>query len=593
MIKMIERARLGELLVDAGIITTEQLEIALAEKKRSRERLGKILVKLGFTTEGIIMDFLASQLGMEHVNLGEIEIQPFSLDIRREVLESIVRRHLVIPISKEDNTLVVAMADPLDVFALDDIKRATKCNVRPVVASEEEIKEVIEKTYGRKEQSIEEIMKGVDEKTFEVLRPITEEKPVDISKIGKEDEAPIIRLVNHILSEAITAGASDIHLEPYQKDVRLRYRIDGILYEMPSPPKIFHPSIISRIKIIANLDIAEKRLPQDGRAKVIISNREADLRVSIIPTVYGEKAVIRILDPKSLCVDLSKLGFDKEALAIYQRNIIAPYGIILITGPTGSGKSTTLYSTLRTINAADKNIVTIEDPVEYMLRGVNQVQVKPEIGLDFSDGLRAFMRQDPDVILVGEIRDRETAEVAINAALTGHLVFSTLHTNDAPGAVTRLINMGIEPFLITSTLIMCVSQRLVRVICSNCKEEYKPSSALLKEMGIEDGEKVKLYHGRGCSKCSNTGYKGRTGVFEVLELNDELRELILARESAHIIKEVAKRAGLVTLKAATIKKVLAGITTVEELIRVAFEEKSTPPIPGGTTIPGGLKTPDK
>jgi len=573
----VEKPRLGELLVEAGIITPEQLEIALAEKKRSRERLGKILVKLGFTSEGIIMDFLASQLGMEHVNLSGMEIQPFSLDVRRDVLESIVRRHLAIPIDKENNTLIVAMADPLDVFALDDIKRATKCDIKPVVASEEEIKEIIEKCYGKKEQSIDEIMKGIDEKTFEVLKPITEETLVDISKMGKEEEAPIIRLVNHILSEAINAGASDIHIEPYQKDVRLRYRIDGVLYEMPSPPKSLHPPIVSRIKIIGNLDIAEKRLPQDGRAKVIISNREADLRISVLPTVHGEKVVIRILDPKSLCLDLSKLGFDKEALAIYERNIVAPYGIILITGPTGSGKSTTLYSTLRTINATDKNIITIEDPVEYVIRGVNQVQVKPEIGLDFSDGLRSFMRQDPDVILVGEIRDRETSEVAINAALTGHLVFSTLHTNDAPGAVTRLLNMGIEPFLITSTIIMCLSQRLVRVICSNCKEEYEPSPTLLKEIGITDtqGRKIKLYHGLGCKNCSNTGYKGRIGVFEVMELNDEIRELILARESSHIIKEAARRTGLITLREATIKKVLAGITTIEELVRVAFEEKTT------------------
>lgn len=578
---MTERLRLGELLVEAGIITQEHLEIALAEKKRSRERLGKILVKLGFTTEGIIMDFLGNQLGMEHVNLAEVEIEPFSIDVRREVLESIIRRHMVIPISKKDNTLIVAMADPLDVFALDDIKRATKCNIKPVIASEEEIKEIIEKNYGKKEHSIDEIMKGIDEKAFEVLRPIIEDEAVDISKMGKGEDAPIIRLTNHILNEAMIAGASDIHLEPYQKDVRIRYRIDGILYEMPSPPKTLHPSIVSRIKIIANLDIAEKRLPQDGRAKIIISNREADLRVSVIPTVHGEKVVIRILDPKSLCVDLSKLGFDKEALAIYKRNIIAPYGIILITGPTGSGKSTTLYSTLRTINASDKNIITIEDPVEYMLRGVNQVQVKPEIGLDFSDALRSFMRQDPDVILVGEVRDRETSEVAINAALTGHLVFSTLHTNDAPGAITRLLNMGVEPFLITSTVIMSISQRLVRMICSNCKEEYEPSPVLLKQMGVTESadRKIKLYHGVGCKKCSNTGYKGRIGVFEVMELDDEIRELILARESAHIIKEVAKQRGLVTLRETTTKKVLNGITTIEELVRVAFEEKTTPHIP--------------
>lgn len=572
---MADKFRLGEMLVRAKLITEEQLQIALEEKKRSNERLGRILVKLGFTTEGIIMSFLANQLGMEHINLSEFEVQPFSANVRRDVLESIVRRHMVLPVYKEDKTIVVAMADPLDVFALDDIKRATGFNVKPVVASEDEIRGAIDRLYGKKETTIDEIMKGVDEKSFEIMRP-TEEKPVDISEVDDASHGPVIKLVNHILHEAIDVGASDLHLEPYQKDIRLRYRIDGVLYERPAPPKAIHNSLISRIKIIANLDIAEKRLPQDGRAKVIISNREADLRVSIMPTVHGEKAVIRILDPKGLCTDLAKLGFEQETLAIYERNIIAPYGIILITGPTGSGKSTTLYSTLRTINAPDKNIITIEDPVEYVMRGINQVQVKPEIGLDFADGLRSFMRQDPDIILIGEIRDRETAEVAINAALTGHLVFATLHTNDAPGAVTRLINMGIEPFLITSTVIMSVSQRLIRILCQECKTAYEPSHTFLKEIGINTEKlttKPVFHQAVGCNKCSKTGYKGRTAVYEIMEINEEIKDLILSRESSHLIKKAAREAGMISLRQTTLRKVLRGITTVEELIKVTFEEK--------------------
>jgi type IV pilus assembly protein PilB len=569
---MLERKRLGEMLCEAGIITKEQLEIALEEKKRSKERLGKILVDLGFTTEGIILDFLGTQLGIPHVNLDEMEIQQFEANVRKDVLEGLIRRHLVLPIAKKGKVLTVAMVDPLDVFAIDDMKKATGCNIKPVIATEAMIKRAIEKTYGKEESSLEQILKGIDIKHFEVIKT-QEETAVDLTKPGAEREAPIIKLVNYILLQAIKMGASDIHIEPYQKDVRLRYRIDGILYEFEAPPKSVHGAVVSRIKILGNMDIAEHRLPQDGRAKIIIENREADLRISTIPTVNGEKVVIRVLDPKGLCVDLSKLGFEEEILRVYTRAITSPHGIILITGPTGSGKSTTLYSTLRTINASDKNILTIEDPVEYMIRGINQVQAKPDIGLDFSSGLRAFMRQDPDVILVGEIRDRETAEVAINAALTGHLVFATLHTNDAAGAITRLINMGIEPFLITSTVIMCVAQRLVRKICPRCSEPYEPSPVLLKELGItpKPGEKITFRRGQGCGYCTRTGYRGRTGLFEVLQITDDIREMILARESAHTIKEEAARAGMLTLEQAALRKVLRGIITTEELIRVAFE----------------------
>ncbi|MBI4777720.1 Flp pilus assembly complex ATPase component TadA [Candidatus Desantisbacteria bacterium] len=569
-----ERKRLGEMLRDAGILTDDQLDIALEEKKRSKERLGKILVDLGFTTEGIILDFLGSQLNIPYMNLDDIDIQQFDSKVRKDVLEGLIRRHLILPVIKEGKSITVAMADPLDVFALDDMKKATGCDIKPVIATEAMIKSAIERVYGRAESTLEEILKGIDTGRFDVVRA-TDEIAVDLTGRSAEKEAPIIKLANHILLQAITVGASDIHLEPYQKDVRLRYRIDGILHEFEAPPKSVHAAIVSRIKIIGNMDIAEHRLPQDGRAKIIIENREADLRISIIPTVNGEKIVIRVLDPKGLCVDMSKLGFEEDVLRLYTRMITSPHGIILITGPTGSGKSTTLYSTLRTINSGDKNIITMEDPVEYMMRGINQVQARPDIGLDFTTGLRSFMRQDPDIILVGEIRDRETAEVAINAALTGHLVFATLHTNDAAGAVTRLVNMGIEPFLITSTIILSVAQRLVRKVCSVCGEAYEPSEILLKELGVTPtpGEKIFFKKGQGCGHCTRTGYRGRLGVFEVMQITDDIRDMILARESAHVIKEEAANNGMVTLEEAALRKVLEGQTTSEELIRVAFESK--------------------
>lgn len=569
-----ERKRLGEMLRDAGILTNEQLEIALEEKKRSKERLGKILVDLGFTTEGIILDFLGSQLNIPYMNLDDIDIQQFDSKVRKDVLEGLVRRHLILPVVKEGKSITVAMADPLDVFALDDMKKATGCDIKPVIATESMIRSAIERVYGRAESTLEEILKGIDVGRFDVVRA-TDEVAVNLTSRSTEKEAPIIKLANHILLQAITVGASDIHLEPYQKDIRLRYRIDGILHEFEAPPKSVHAAIVSRLKIIGNMDIAEHRLPQDGRAKILIENREADLRISIIPTVNGEKIVIRVLDPKGLCVDMSKLGFEAEVLRLYTRMITSPHGIILITGPTGSGKSTTLYSTLRTINAEDKNIITMEDPVEYMMRGINQVQARPDIGLDFTTGLRAFMRQDPDIILVGEIRDRETAEVAINAALTGHLVFATLHTNDAAGAVTRLVNMGIEPFLITSTVILSVAQRLVRRICPVCAEEYEPSEVLLKELGVipKQGEKIIFKKGHGCGHCTRTGYRGRLGVFEVMQITDSIRDMILAREASHIIKEEAANQGMITLEEAALRKVLEGQTTSEELIRVAFEAR--------------------
>jgi type IV pilus assembly protein PilB len=459
------------------------------------------------------------------------------------------------------------MVDPLDIFAIDDVKAAIgDVVVEPVITSEADINKAIEKFFG-KSTTMEEILKEVEEQEIE-----PQEETPDVSKLTIEGEsAPIVKLVNHLLIEAIKRGASDIHIEPFDKFLRVRYRIDGVLYEAEYPPKHLHPAIVSRVKIMSRLDIAERRLPQDGRAKVKLGQREIDLRISITPTNFGEKVVLRILDPSSLVLDLSALGFEPDVLHIYKENVHKPYGFILITGPTGSGKTTTLYSTLSTINSIDKNIMTIEDPVEYLLPGINQQHVNPEIGLDFATALRSFVRQDPDVILVGEIRDRETAEVAINAALTGHLVFSTLHTNDAPGAVTRLVNMGVEPFLITATVLICVAQRLVRLICPECKEAYEVSRDLVINMGIDvppEKKKVTLYKGKGCEHCNGIGLKGREGVFEVMVLDDEIQKLIVERAPTSLIKQKAIENGMITLQKAAAKKVLDGKIPVEEMFRV-------------------------
>jgi len=558
-----DKRKLGDMLVKANIITQEQLDRALEEQKKTKERIGKVLSKLGFVSEETILNFLGSQMGIPYVDLENIEIERFGKILRDEVLEPIVRRHLAIPISMADGILTVAMADPLDVVAIDDIRRVTGCKIRAVVSSEDKIKAAIEKYY-RKTETMEEILAEVKTKPVEFLR---EEEAVDLEQMKEEGEAiGIIRLVNHILSEAIERGASDIHIEPYEADMRIRYRIDGVLHEAFSPPKNLHRAIVSRFKIISGLNIAERRLPQDGRCSIRLREKEADMRVSIVPTSHGEKVVARILDPSSLCLDLTKLGFSKDILTLYEKKINEPHGIILITGPTGCGKTTTLYSTLRTINSPDKNIMTVEDPVEYKIRGLNQTQAKSDIGLDFPTSLRAFLRQDPDILFVGEIRDKETAEVAINAALTGHLVFSTLHTNDSVGAIIRLQNMGVEPFLIASTLILSVAQRLVRKICPDCKTPYKPKESLLKFFDISPS--IPLFTGRGCKKCSNIGYKGRIAVFELLDITPEIAELITEREPASRIMELAISNGFVTLKDDVKKKVLEGITTVEEAVKI-------------------------
>ncbi|MEW6557571.1 MAG: type IV-A pilus assembly ATPase PilB [Elusimicrobiota bacterium] len=571
------KKKLGDLLVEVGIISPEQLQDAMEEQKKKGGKLGVILMSLGYITEDVLLAFLGKQCGVSYISLSEYGEIPE--DVVKSVPESVVRHQTLIPIAREDNTLTIAMADPLNVFATDDLRLMTGHEINVVIASESEIKAAIERYYGTK-ASMETLVKDMEQKGAETNVDVVKEVDTgkDIVSLEAEGEdAPIIKIVNLLLSGAVKAKASDIHIEPYEKALRVRYRIDGVLHEVSAPPKRTQNAIVSRIKIMANLDIAERRLPQDGRLKIKVMNREVDLRVSVLPTAFGEKVVMRLLDASSLCLDLTKLGFESESLAIYNKNINVPYGIILVTGPTGSGKSTTLYSTLAQLNQPDVNISTIEDPVEYVLEGINQVHARPDIGLTFAAGLKAFLRQDPDIIMVGEIRDTETAEIAINAALTGHLVFSTLHTNDAPGAVTRLNNMGIEPFLTTSTVIMVIAQRLVRVICSNCKEEYEVPSEVMASSGLSakeigNAQKIKLYKGRGCDHCSNTGYRGRLACYEVMEVTDKIRELVLDRASTHIIKQTAVEQGMITLRQAALKKVIAGITTVEEMMRITFAD---------------------
>lgn len=566
-----KKKRLGDLLIEQGVISEEQIEIALVEqKKKPHRRLGNILIQLGFANDKEVARSLASQVNVPYYDIEE----GIDENLIKLVPEFIIRKQLLLPVAREGDTLTIAMSDPFNVVAMDDIRLMTGLEIKCVASPEGQIKEAVDKFFG-KIDVVDKILRDAEKESLEVVGEREEE--TDVAKLIEEGgETPVVNLVNHILIEAIHSGASDIHIEPYERTVRARYRIDGKLYEVVSPPKRMHAAIVSRLKIMSNLDIAERRLPQDGRAKVSLEGRDIDLRVSIMPTVYGEKVVMRILDPSSLCLDLTVLGFESDVLPIYEDNLKAPYGIILVTGPTGSGKSTTLYSSLSTINSPDKNITTVEDPVEYNLPGINQVNVLPDIGFDFVTALRSFLRQDPDIIMVGEIRDRETAEIAVNAALTGHLVLSTLHTNDAPGAVTRLVNMGIEPFLISSTVVMTIAQRLLRKICPRCKEEYEISPKILEDMGVKIGEgkekKVKLYRGIGCDYCTNLGYKGRIAIYEVMTMSNEVREAILNRESTHILKAMAIKTGMISLRKAAERKVLAGVTTIEELLATTAEE---------------------
>ncbi len=565
--------KLGDLLVSAGLITKNQLAEALEVQKQDNERLGTILVKLGYLTEEEITSFLSKQYGIPAVNLEHFEI---SEDVIKRVPGDIARKYMLIPITRTGSTLTVAMADPTNIYALDDIKFLTGLNVEPVVASELSIKKAIDKYYGS-ETSIElrkaiEDMEEFDEDAEMEL--VEDEEEIDLeSLVASVEEAPVVKFVNMMLMDAVKKGASDIHIEPYEKFYRVRFRIDGILHEVMKPPLSMKDAITSRIKIMSKLDIAEKRLPQDGRIKLKMKlegkKKELDFRVSVLPTLFGEKVVMRILDPEKLMLDMTKLGFEQESLNKFESAISKPYGMVLVTGPTGSGKTNTLYSAISQLNKPETNIMTAEDPVEFNLAGINQVNVRDEIGLTFAAALRSFLRQDPNIILVGEIRDFETAEIAIKAALTGHLVLSTLHTNDAPSTISRLMNMGIEPFLVATSVNLICAQRLVRRVCSNCKEEVKVPKKTLLDIGFKEEELkgLKIYKGKGCDVCNGTGYKGRVGLYEVMEVSDTIKDLILSGATALDLREQAINEGMITLRRSGLIKIKDGITSIEEVLR--------------------------
>lgn len=566
------RKKLGDILVDASIITRQQLTDALEEQKKQGKKLGEVLIDLGYVTKDTLFAVLGKQRGVTFISLREIGEIP--ADAIKAVPKSLIKKRSFVPIYKDKNSLTVAIHDPNDVTLVDDVRAMTGFNINVVVAVKEEIDEAIAK-YFSEEVTMNSVIESLDpEKLAEEDISERESQDGDLS-IVNSNAAPVIKMVNIIITDAVKKRASDIHIEPYEKKLRMRYRIDGVLLEAPAPPKTYQNAIVSRLKIMSKLDISEHRLPQDGNMALKVANKDIDFRVSVIPVKYGEKVVIRILDPSGMCQNLGNLGLDMAELTMFKKAIESPHGLILVTGPTGSGKTTTLYSGLSSINDPELNISTIEDPVEYSLDGVNQVQVKPDIGLTFASGLRAFLRQDPDIILVGEIRDVETVEVAIQASLTGHLVLSTLHTNDAASTIVRLLNMGVEPFLITASLTLVVAQRIVRVICDKCKEEYTLSSAVLRSMGytgdhIEGKETVQLWRGRGCENCGNTGYRGRIAVYEIMEMNNKLRELVLQRGLTHNIRQAAMENGMTSLTQNAFRKVLSGITTLEELARVVF-----------------------
>ncbi len=564
--------KIGELLLKAQLITDEQLQKALDEQKQTGGRLGEHLIKKGFVTEEDILDCLSQQYGVPSINLRHFDIDE---GIIRLIPADIARKYQFIPVSKTGATLTVAMGDPTNVFAMDDITFITGYRVEPVVASEEALREAIDRYYGTTHaielKKVMDDLSTIDETSLEVLE---EEEELDVSDLeSAADEAPVVRLVNLILTDALKRGASDIHIEPYEKSFRVRFRIDGVLYEIMNPPLKLKDAISSRIKILARLDIAEKRLPQDGRIKIKMKYqgkpKELDYRVSTLPTLHGEKIVLRLLDKENLMLDMTRLGFEKQSLKWFEEAIFSPYGMVLVTGPTGSGKTNTLYSAISRINTPETNIMTAEDPVEFQLSGINQVQMKESIGLNFAAALRSFLRQDPNIVLVGEIRDFETAEIAIKAALTGHLVLSTLHTNDAPSTINRLMNMGIEPFLVATSVNLVVAQRLIRRICQKCKEpEDVPIQALL-NVGFSEAEapNIQLYKGRGCENCNQRGYKGRVGMFEAMKVSEDIRELILSGASAVELRRKAIEEGMITLRHSGLQKIREGVTTIEEVVR--------------------------
>ena len=601
-------AKLGEILVRENLITPQQLREALEYQRSNGGRLGSNLVKLGIISDDVITAVLSRQYGVPSINLELFQIEEETIEL---ISHEVALKYVVLPISKVGASLTLAMADPTNVFAMDDIKFMTGLNVEPVISSEASILAGIAKYYsttaaieladasfqgqfekvgakvskngnGRvKDERLSESDLNVTLEGYEFenndssdLEVIEENDEIDLAELAKASEdAPVVRLVNVLLVDSLRRGASDIHVEPYEKDFRIRFRIDGVLYDVMHPPMKMRDPLISRLKIMAKLDISEKRLPQDGRIKIKVKidnrSRELDFRVSTLPTLFGEKVVLRLLDKDKLMLDMTKLGFEEKSLEMFKRNISKPYGMVLVTGPTGSGKTNTLYSALQSLNTPETNIMTAEDPVEFNLPGINQVQMKEQIGLNFAAALRSFLRQDPNIVLVGEIRDFETAEIAIKAALTGHLVLSTLHTNDAPSTISRMVNMGIEPFLVATSVNIIQAQRLIRRICKDCKEEHKLPTEALVEIGFSeaDAKKIKTYKGKGCGTCNGTGYKGRVGLYEVMEVTDELRELIIIGASAIELRKRAVELGMITLRESGLYKLREGITTIEEVVK--------------------------
>ena len=593
-------AKLGEILVRENLISPQHLREALDYQREHGGRLGFNLVKLGLISDDMITAVLSRQYGIPSVNL---ELFKIDHTVLRLIPQEVAQKYSVLPLSRVGASLTLAMVDPTNVFAMDDVKFMTGLNVEPVVVAEASIQQAIAKYYGTSREielssvAADELalesakasngngsithadlvsLDSIDFETGEAedVEVLEDNEEIDLSTLSKmSEDAPVVRLVNVLLVDALRRGASDIHVEPYEKELRIRFRIDGVLYDVMHPPLKLRDALISRVKIMSKLDISEKRLPQDGRIKIKVKvdsrSRELDFRVSTLPTLFGEKVVLRLLDKENLMLDMTKLGFEPESLAKFQRNISKPYGMVLVTGPTGSGKTNTLYSALQSLNTVETNIMTAEDPVEFNLMGINQVQMKEQIGLNFAAALRAFLRQDPNIVLVGEIRDFETAEIAIKAALTGHLVLSTLHTNDAPSTISRLMNMGIEPFLVATSVNLIQAQRLIRRVCKDCKKEHHTPPEALIEVGFSAAESkdLKLFKGKGCSTCNHTGYKGRIGLYEVMEVTDEIRELILIGASALELRKKAIEDGMITLRESGLHKIRAGVTTIEEVVR--------------------------
>ncbi len=564
--------KLGEMLVRANLITQEQLQEVLEVQKTKGGKLGFNLLKLGLVKEEDITNLLSQQYGVPAINLHEFDVSDAVVKL---IPSEVAQKYLILPVNRTGATLTIAMVDPTNVFAMDDIKFMTGYNVEPVVASELALKEAIDKYYGSihalELKKVMDEMAVTDEAKLELL---DDEEEIDLATLeASSEEAPVVRLVNLILTDSIKRGASDVHIEPYEKSMRVRFRIDGVLYEVMSPPLKLKDAITSRIKIMAKLDISEKRLPQDGRIKIKVKlqgkTKEMDYRVSCLPTLFGEKIVMRLLDRDNLMLDMRNLGFEAHSLGKFEKAILKPFGMVLVTGPTGSGKTNTLYSSISRVNTTETNILTAEDPVEFNLHGINQVQMKEQIGLNFAAALRSFLRQDPNIVLVGEIRDFETAEIAVKAALTGHLVLSTLHTNDAPSTINRLMNMGIEPYLVATSVHLICAQRLIRRVCKDCKEPLQMPSQALVDIGFspEEAPKITLVKGKGCGSCNNTGYRGRVGLYEVMDISDELREMILCGASAMELKNRAVEEGMLTLRSSGLQKLREGVTTVEEVVR--------------------------